>query len=170
MEWNNTPPKTYARVNTLKTDTAKLAAQWETEGVRFIPRSWDWAEKGLIFEFESHPPLAGLRSFKEGLFYIQDPSTLLAVRELDPKPDQSVLDLCAAPGGKTTFIAQLMQNRGRIIAQDIQEDRLALVKENCVRLGVTCVIRLRLHRMRSLPIRRRSLIGYWWMRPVRTRA
>ena len=50
-----------------------------------------------------------------------------------------MLDLCAAPGGKTTFIAQLMQNRGQIIAQDDQTDRLNLIRENCTRLGVTCV-------------------------------
>jgi 16S rRNA (cytosine967-C5)-methyltransferase len=61
------------------------------------------------------------------------------VRELNPQPGESVLDLCAAPGGKTTFIAQLMQNRGRITAQDAQPDRLELIRENCARLGVTCV-------------------------------
>jgi 16S rRNA (cytosine967-C5)-methyltransferase len=92
----------------------------------------------LVFELESHPPLASLRSFRDGLFYIQDPSTLLAVRELDPRPGENILDLCAAPGGKTTFIAQLMQNRGRIAAQDIEATRLELIRENCARLGVTC--------------------------------
>ncbi len=95
--------------------------------------------RGLIFRLESHPPLAELRSFQEGCFYVQDPSTLLAVRELGPQPGESVLDLCAAPGGKTTFIAQLMENRGRIVAQDIQPERLELIRENCARLGVTCV-------------------------------
>jgi 16S rRNA (cytosine967-C5)-methyltransferase len=50
-----------------------------------------------------------------------------------------VLDLCAAPGGKTTFIAQLMNNQGRLVAHDIAEDRLRLIRENCLRLGVTCV-------------------------------
>jgi 16S rRNA (cytosine967-C5)-methyltransferase len=140
MEWNNVAPKTYARLNTLKTDAGRLTAQWQAEGVKFIPRSWDWAEEGLVFELESHPPLAGLRSFQEGFFYIQDPGTLLAVHELDVKAAHSVLDLCAAPGGKTTMIAQRMQNRGQISAQDISDDRLALLKENYLRLGVTCVV------------------------------
>ncbi|EEF57005.1 16S rRNA (cytosine(967)-C(5))-methyltransferase RsmB [Pedosphaera parvula] len=140
MEWNNTPARTYARINTLKADAAKVTAQWETEGVKFIPRQYDWIEDGLIFELESHPPLAGLKSFKDGFFYIQDPSTLLSVRELDVKAAHSVLDLCAAPGGKTTMIAQQMQNRGQIVAQDISDDRLALLRENYVRLGVTCVV------------------------------
>jgi 16S rRNA (cytosine967-C5)-methyltransferase len=76
---------------------------------------------------------------KFGLFYVQDPSTLLAVRELAPQPNESVLDLCAAPGGKTAFIAELIENRGRITAQDREPDRLKLIQENCARLGVTCV-------------------------------
>ncbi len=138
MEWNNTPPPTYARINLLKTDVAKLTAQWETERVKFAARSWDWMADGTIFQLDSHPPLTAMRSFQQGMFYVQDPSTLLAVRDLDPQPGESVLDLCAAPGGKTAFIAQLMQNRGRIIAQDNQPARLELIRENCTRLGVTC--------------------------------
>ncbi|MEK7782040.1 MAG: RsmB/NOP family class I SAM-dependent RNA methyltransferase, partial [Verrucomicrobiota bacterium] len=86
-----------------------------------------------------HPPLTTLESFRQGWFYIQDPSTLLAVRELDPQPGETILDLCAAPGGKATFIAQLMNNEGRIVAHDNVPDRLKLVEENCTRLGVSCV-------------------------------
>ena len=139
LEWNNTPPAAYGRRNALKADVAALTAAWSTEGVRFAPHLCDWAGGGLVFRLESHPPLATLPSFQQGLFYVQDPSTLLAVSELDPKPGETVLDLCAAPGGKTTFIAQVMQNRGRIVAQDHQPGRLKLVRENCDRLGVSCV-------------------------------
>src|SRR2546421_1371565 len=138
LEWNNTPPPTYARVNTLKTTPQKLIAQWQMEKVEFISRKWDWAEEGLVFELQSHPPLASLPSFQQGLFYVQDPSTLLAVHELDPQPGESVLDLCAAPGGKTTYVAQLMQNRGRLVAEDLNRIRLELLRENCARLGVAC--------------------------------
>jgi 16S rRNA (cytosine967-C5)-methyltransferase len=70
---------------------------------------------------------------------VQDPSTLLAVRELDPQPGETVLDLCAAPGGKLTYIAQLMRNEGRLFAHDTSPDRLQLIAQNCARLGVTCV-------------------------------
>jgi 16S rRNA (cytosine967-C5)-methyltransferase len=139
FEFNNTPPPTFARVNTLKTDVHRLATHWEREGVKFAHRSWDWTGEGLVFQLESHPPLATLKSFKHGHFYVQDPSTLLAVHELDPQPGEIILDLCAAPGGKTTFIAQRMENRGRITAQDSQPDRLPLIQENCERLGLTCV-------------------------------
>lgn len=139
LEWNNTPPKTYARLNTLLSNLADLTAQWSKEDVRFASRSWDWAEPGLVFELLAHPPLAELPSFKHGCFYVQDPSTLLAVRELDPQPGESVLDLCAAPGGKTTFIAQLVRNHGRIVALDANAAKLDLLRDNCKRLGVTCV-------------------------------
>jgi len=139
LEWNNTPPPVFIRVNTLKTTPEELAGQFEKEGVVFAPRSFDWALSDLVFELRSHPPLASLQSFQQGGFYVQDPSTLLAVRELNPQPGETVLDLCAAPGGKTTFIAQLMQNRGSVLAHDADSGRLKLLQENCERLGVSCV-------------------------------
>jgi 16S rRNA (cytosine967-C5)-methyltransferase len=139
LEWNNTPPVTYARLNTLRGTGEQLMARWQQEGVRFVPRQWDWIEQGLMFELQSHPPLAALPSFEEGWFYIQDPSTLLAVVELNPQPADAVLDLCAAPGGKTTLIAQLMNNRGIIMAQDPHIARRDLIRDNCLRLGVTTV-------------------------------
>jgi 16S rRNA (cytosine967-C5)-methyltransferase len=139
LEWNNTPPKTYARLNTLRTDGPKLIAQWRAEDVEYEFRGWDWTGENLVFELKAHPPLARLATFQQGCFYIQDPSTLLAVRELNPQPGETILDLCAAPGGKTTYIAQLMENRGRIVAQDHSLERLKLLQDNCARLGVTCV-------------------------------
>ncbi len=139
LDWNNVAPGTFARLNTLKTDAATLTRNWAQEEVEFAERKWDWTGENVVYELLSHRSLAVLRSFKEGFFYIQDPSTLLAVRELDPQPGEAILDLCAAPGGKTTYICQLMRNRGRIVAQDNQADRLGLIQENCQRLGATCV-------------------------------
>ncbi len=162
LEWNNTPPKTFARVNTLRCrrdefhespsagtnsrarpsefkDVGDLLTRWRDENVDYDFKTCDWTGENLAFELKSHPPLNSLASFRDGWFYIQDPSTLLAVRELNPQPGETVLDLCAAPGGKTTFIAQLMNNQGRIVAQDVSEDRLKLIRENCARLGVACV-------------------------------
>lgn len=139
LEWNNTSPKNFARLNALKTDAARLATRWQNEGVSFAARSWDWTGDSVVCELEGHPALNRLPSFQEGWFYVQDPSTLLAVHELDPQPGEHVLDFCAAPGGKTTLVAQRMQNRGRITAQDIHPERLELIRENCARLGVTNV-------------------------------
>ena len=139
MAWNNTPPKTFARINLLKTDAGKLLPEWRKENVEYNFVRHDWMEENLVFELKSHPPLARLPSFQQGFFYVQDPGTLLAVRELDPQPGEAVLDLCAAPGGKLTLIAQLMRNEGRLIAHDLTSDRLRFIEENCARLGVTCV-------------------------------
>jgi 16S rRNA (cytosine967-C5)-methyltransferase len=139
LEWNNSPPKTFARVNTLKIDAGKLIEKWREENVEYDFVRRDWLEENLAFELKSHPPLNSLASFRDGWFYIQDPSTLLAPLELDPKSGETILDLCAAPGGKTTFIAQQMKNEGKIVACDISDERLQLIQENCARLGVTCV-------------------------------
>jgi 16S rRNA (cytosine967-C5)-methyltransferase len=139
LDWNNSPPKIFARVNTLKTDAAKLVEKWRAENVEYDFVRRDWLEDNLIFELKSHPPLNSLASFRDGWFYVQDPSTLLAPKFLEAKTGETILDLCAAPGGKMTFAAQQMNNNGRIVACDISEERLKLVRENCTRLGVTCV-------------------------------
>jgi 16S rRNA (cytosine967-C5)-methyltransferase len=139
LEWNNTPPKTFARVNTLKTDAGKLLEKWRDENVEYDFVRREQLEENLVFELKSHPPLSSLASFRDGWFYIQDPGTLLAVCQLGPQPGETILDFCAAPGGKTTFIAQLMNNQGRIVAQDVSDERLEWIQENCARLGVTCV-------------------------------
>jgi len=139
LEWDNLPPPTFARLNLLKTDAATLTGLWEAEGIGFAARRWDWTGENVVFELESHPSLAQWSDFQRGLFYIQDPSTLLAVRELDPQPGENILDLCAAPGGKTAQMAQRMGNRGHILAHDPQPARLRRLVENCARLGVGCV-------------------------------
>jgi 16S rRNA (cytosine967-C5)-methyltransferase len=139
LHWNNTPPVLYARVNGLRADADMLRAQWGAEGVGFAARAWDWTGESLVFALESHPPLTSLLSFQHGWFYVQDPSTLLATRMLDPQPGERVLDWCAAPGGKTTFMAMLMRNEGRLVAQEIDEARREMLRQNCERLGITCV-------------------------------
>jgi 16S rRNA (cytosine967-C5)-methyltransferase len=139
LAWNNTPPAVYARVNTLRTDVNQLREQWEREKVEARLFTADWASDTLVFELQSFPSLATLKSFNDGWFYVQDPSTLLAVAELDPQPGETILDYCSAPGGKTTFIAERMKNTGTLIAHDTSPDRIKLVEENCTRLGVTCV-------------------------------
>ncbi len=129
-EWNNQPPPTYIRINTLK--TAIKPADVDAEPTA-NPLCWRVVNAAGLFQG---------KAFADGDFYVQDPSTLTAVDVLDPQPGESVLDMCAAPGGKTTYVAQKMQNQGRIIAADLSSSRLALVGENCRRLGVTIVATL----------------------------
>lgn len=121
-EWNNQPPSVYVRVNTLQANLADFP--------------------GLCYPVPDPGGLFQSAAWKRGQLYVQDPSTLRAVDLLDPQPGESVLDMCAAPGGKTTYIAQKMQNRGRLIAADASNDRLGRVAENCQRLGVTIVATL----------------------------
>ena len=140
LEWNNAPPVMFGRINTLRADDNKLREHWSREKVEATPIPVDWTNDNLVYQLKSTPPLSNLPSFTEGLFYVQDPSTLLAVAELNPRPGELVLDYCAAPGGKTSDIAARMRNQGRIFAHDTSTERLKLVEENCARLGVTCAI------------------------------
>ena len=86
-----------------------------------------------LVEFEKvpHLPFAWIA---HGLCYVQDPSTLLPCELLDPQPGEKILDLCAAPGGKLSYIAQLMRNEGLLVAHDNNPQRLKLVEMNCARL------------------------------------
>ncbi|MEE2947210.1 MAG: 16S rRNA (cytosine(967)-C(5))-methyltransferase RsmB [Verrucomicrobiota bacterium] len=138
MEWNNQPAPTYARVNRLLTDPDALAKRWEDESVEATPIDCDWIKPESLFHLRKHPPIDSLGSFRNGHFYVQDPSTLLAINLLDPQPGQAILDLCSAPGGKTCQIAERMNNEGQLSAIDISESRLELLRENCDRMGVTC--------------------------------
>ena len=139
LGWNNSPPHTFARANLLLTTADALSADWKSEGVGANRIQQDWIPEGLMFEIGEHPPLASLPSFQKGGFYLQDPSTLLAVHELGARPGETILDACAAPGGKTAYIAQQLGNQGRIVARDTAGDRLERLVENCARLGIRCV-------------------------------
>jgi len=139
LEWNNLPPPVYARLNPLRTLPEHTIESWRTDGIAYAFRKYDWVPENLVFELKSLPALARLPSFQKGSFYVQDPSTLLAVRVLDPRPRERILDLCAAPGGKTTYIAQIIDDDGEIFASDIEPERLKLVAENCQRMHITSV-------------------------------
>ena len=139
LQWNNQPAPVFARINPLRALAETTIQSWRKDGIAYDFRNFDWVPENLVFELKGVPSLAKLASFKKGAFYVQDPSTLLAVHALDPRPGERILDLCAAPGGKTTFIAQLMDDDGEIFASDLAAERLALVTENCKRMHITSV-------------------------------
>jgi len=141
LEWNNRPAETFARVNTLQADPGRLLDRWRMEEkVAYDFVRADWLEESSMFRLGAHPPLTSLATFREGWFYVQDPSTMLAVSALDPQPGDRILDLCSAPGGKATAIAARLANQGLVIARDTVAQRLDRVRENCERLKANCVV------------------------------
>ena len=147
LEWNNQPAPIYARRNTLRATVGELEAQWKSEEIIFEPIAFPWLGAGLMYRIEASGSPAALTSFEEGHFYIQDPSTLASIQELDPRSGENILDLCAAPGGKATAIAQRMQDSGSVLATDIDDSRLTRLRENIDRLGITCIQPMPLHRV-----------------------
>ena len=140
------PPFT-VRVNTLKTGREELRSRLAAEGMA--------AETARYSPFALHlsgpVQLGALSSFREGLFTVQDESSQMAAILLAPQPGERVLDLCAAPGGKTTHLAQLMDNRGAIFACDAAPRKLELVEETAARLGIGIIATTPLNATRRLP-------------------
>lgn len=133
---NNLRPPIYIRTNTLRTDREKLLKCLNDEGIK-ARESPNLNESIEIVSLTI--PIYELLSYKLGLFQVQDEGAMLISHILDPKPGEVIMDGCSAPGGKTTHIAELMQNRGKIFAIDINARRLDLLKDNCMRLGITIV-------------------------------
>jgi 16S rRNA (cytosine967-C5)-methyltransferase len=135
MEANNTIPDLALRVNRLKVDFAFFLSLLEKHQIQYTRSPY-------LDYFVRVQHMAGIGSselFQQGYFSVQDESAGIPVLLLDPKPGERVIDLCSAPGGKTTFIGELMKNTGEIIAVDRYETRLHLVKNACQRLGITNV-------------------------------
>jgi 16S rRNA (cytosine967-C5)-methyltransferase len=122
--WNNRPAPLYARINRIKTSPEKF--------LRVYPDS---------VPLPDHENFVGIgeiaqKAMEQGECYIQDPSTAIACKLLDPQPGEKILDACAAPGGKTGYLGELMENRGIIVACDREPNRVKRLEENVRRLGV----------------------------------
>lgn len=126
-------PLIYLRVNTIKDEEERIVDKLISEGVKLQKN------KQLNFVFQvlkSKKPLTKLASYRSGLFHIQDKSSCLSVQAANPCPGQVVLDLCAAPGSKTSFLAQIMENKGLIYSIDSSMNRMWTWKREIKRLGV----------------------------------
>jgi 16S rRNA (cytosine967-C5)-methyltransferase len=126
-KWNNLPAPVYGRINRLKIDRDRF--------LQLNPTSRPLTRNSDFVEFDALPTGA----LRRGHCYIQDPSTVIACQLLCPRPGEKVLDACAAPGGKTGYVAELMHNLGTIVACDGDPDRLEILKENMARLGARIV-------------------------------
>jgi len=136
------PRDVYLRVNRLRIDPqdfARRARAWghELEAVPWFPSA-----------FKASPELMKTRATLEyflGMYYIQGAPSMIPPLALDPRPGERVLDMCAAPGSKTTQICEMMGNEGLVVANDIYIDRLKILKGHVERLGITCAILTRRH-------------------------
>ena len=127
-------PKVSIRVNRLKTSKEELKAILEKEGFK--------SEEGILEDFlilDRVNNIENLEAFKNGLFTVQDEVAGLSALVLEPKEQEILLDACSSPGGKTTYLAEMMKNKGEIFAFDVYEHRTKLVEENSKRLGINII-------------------------------
>ena len=121
----------YLRPNTLKITAAELFAKFRAENI-----ACELVTPEAMIMLNNPGRISALAGFDDGLFSVQDIGTSTAVKILAPQKGQTIVDLCAAPGGKTTQMAEIMQDSGRIIATDINKDRLKNLAQNCTRLKI----------------------------------
>ena len=128
------PKKIYIRVNTVKTTADALKKLLEKEGVEvnktMLPNALEININKAVYELEA---------FKNGLFHVEDISSQLCVEALSPCEGETIIDVCAAPGGKSFTVAELMKNDGILYSCDIYESRTQLIKSGAERLGLNCI-------------------------------
>lgn len=128
------PPVT-GRLNVLKKSKEQIINDFKDLNIDFQLRT----EVQNCVEFFNIGEISRSRLYNEGLFHIQDISSQICCEILDPKPDETVLDVCSAPGGKAFTIAEIMNNQGKVIACDLYEHRVKLIKDGAVRLGIDII-------------------------------
>lgn len=133
---SNIKPKITIRVNSLKINKQELIEKLKEKGIE-CNEPQEKVDDFLILEKIKN--IENIDEFKKGYFTIQDISAGQTARILNPQPGELVLDACSAPGGKTTYMAELMKNKGKIEAWDIHEHRTKLVEKNAQRLGIDII-------------------------------
>lgn len=131
LESLNGRPEISIRINTLKIDGKNFEKKLKDRGLNY--------KKGLYNDDAYYIGLKNITNdemYNEGLIQVQDEGAMIISKVLSPKPDDMVMDVCSAPGGKTTHLSQLMNNKGKIVAFDIYEHKIDLIKRNCRRLGI----------------------------------
>ena len=137
LAFDNTAAPVCLRTNTLAWTRERLLQELAEAGAEAEPSSW--CAEGIVVRKLPETSLSELFARLQQAFYVQDESSMLVAGLVAPEPGMEVLDLCSAPGGKTTHLAQLMQNRGSITACDVHEHKLELIKENAARLGIDII-------------------------------
>lgn len=135
LQAGNQVPDFSVRVNRLRTNRDQLIRDLAEQGTEALPGRY--LPEALILKNPS--AITQLEPFRKGLIQVQDESSMLVARVLDPKPGEKVLDVCAAPGGKATHLAELMENRGMVVARDIHPHKVRLMQQAAERLRLDCI-------------------------------
>ena len=128
-------PKIFIRGNLIKTDFNTFKNLLDENKLSYEVID----EKNMIFSLKNLKNIANINIYRDGLISIQDYSSMLCVIASGVKENQTVLDICAAPGGKSIFMSQIMKNKGSILSMDISENKLKLLDEQCKRLGIDII-------------------------------
>lgn len=151
----NLKPDITIRVNNLKTNKQELKDIFTKKNIvceeisnvtnnnEAISKELDKQHQDFLI-IKNVKNIENLEEFRNGLFTVQDTSAGLTAIILDPKENETILDACSAPGGKTTYIAELMNNNGKICAWDIYPHRIKLIEDNCKRLGIS-IVKTKIH-------------------------
>ncbi len=135
LKTNNTPAPVVACVNTLRTDPERVREALGREGVECAPHPF--LPDALILSRTGS--IDSLEAYQEGLFTVQDSASQLCALALDPAPGSNVLDVCAAPGGKSFACAAILKGKGKIVACDLHAQRAVLIAQGAERLGISCI-------------------------------
>lgn len=144
---NNGEPPLVVRTNLLKGTRDEVLQLFQNEGIEAAPTSW--SPQGITLH--SRLPVDQLPGFSQGLFQVQGESSQLVTYLLAPKAGECILDTCAAPGGKTTHIAEVMHDTGRVVATDISQKGLEKIRENADRLALSSILPCHADASRALP-------------------
>ena len=134
MEASDSQKVLTIRANSLKTKRRELAKNLISRGVNLDPLA-EWSKVGLKI-YSSTVPIGATPEYLSGQYMLQSPSSFLPVLALNPQPGEKILDMCASPGGKTTYIGQLMKNEGLLVANDLKKERIKSLFFNIHRLGI----------------------------------
>ena len=131
---SNIRPSISVRINNLKINKQELKEKLQEKGIK--------TEDGILNDFlilNNIKDIENMEEFTQGYFTVQDEVAGLTALVLNPQPGENVLDACSSPGGKTTYLAELMKNQGNIVATDIHEHRTKLVENAAKRLGINII-------------------------------
>jgi 16S rRNA (cytosine967-C5)-methyltransferase len=150
LESSNKVPPTYIRINTLKDSEENLLRKIEADGtvLEKVPQL-----RQTYRLIKSQKPIIKTKSFLNGLFYIQDKASCLAAEIANPSKGSTLIDLCAAPGAKTTYLAQLMGDEGTIYSVDYSKRRMTVWKREIKRMGIMAALPIIADARRPLPIK-----------------